>query len=212
MLIASCAVTQHHKQHGCVFFTVPHLPHNIFTHAVEILTWKDCTWSLLSRAVWLSQPPLMWQIFQARNHHFDLLQDSLQYVLVCLALGSPKMESAFHISHQHWVEEQDHLLRPAGSSPNAARCYCPRVQQDVLLASSTWCLRKQSLLVFAKLLSSHLIPTLSLVHKIILFHMQDIFFLLSFVKSWAAHLAYMTGSLWTAAQPSALPAAFPSSL
>lgn len=43
--------------------------------------------------------------------------------------------------------------------------------------------------------------------------MQDMtFFLLSFMKFWAAHLAYMTRSLWTAAQPFAVPAASPSAV
>lgn len=52
-----------------------------------------------------------------------------------------------------------------------------------------------------------------LVPEVIIFHMQDMtFFWLSFMRFCTAHFAYVTGSLWTAAQPSAVPAASPSSV
>ena len=51
------------------------------------------------------------------------LLDSLQYVLVPLALGVPKLNTALHIwPHQYWIEGKNHLSFPAGNIlPNAAK-------------------------------------------------------------------------------------------
>lgn len=93
-----------------------------------------------------------------------------------------------------------------------AGCCCPPVQQGILLASSTWCPRKHSLF-FSQAALQPLGSQSVLVLEIIIFDMQDMtFFLLSFMKFWTAHLTYMTRSLWTAAQPFAVPAAYSSAV
>lgn len=73
-----------------------HLLHNVFTYADEITLEPSLQSSLACLSLHSCD-----RFFKPINHRFDSLQDPSQYVFVCLALGNPEMESAFHMSQQH---------------------------------------------------------------------------------------------------------------
>lgn len=93
-----------------------------FTIAFDLLT-KVHLLKCYAKQFWLSQPFLKGEMFQSLTHLRVLLLDSLGYIRVSLALGSPKLDPVLSVwPHQCWAEGKDYCPPSAGDAlPNAAK-------------------------------------------------------------------------------------------
>lgn len=93
-----------------------------FTIAFDLLT-KVHLLKCYAKQFWLSQPFLKGEMFQSLTHLRVLLLESLGYIRVSLALGSPKLDPVLSVwPHQCWAEGKDYCPPSAGDAlPNAAK-------------------------------------------------------------------------------------------
>ena len=155
----------------------------------------------------LTQPCLRGQMLLSQFCASSL--DSLQYVHVSLALGSPELGPVLHVCpHQCWGEGKDHLPRSAGDTP-------PNAVQDSRLCCKSTLLVHVQLSVHPQVLfyqaafqlgdPQHILCMGLVFPRCRTFHFSR----LNFSRVLSAHFSSLLRSCWTAAGPSGLTASPP---
>lgn len=128
---ASCPVTAHHwEQPGSIFSSAP--VGYLCKHKIP-LKLPQVEKSHLSQSLLI----LYWliQLLQVLNCLHGTSLDSCQFVHISFVLGEPRTGPRTpHVSHQCWVQVQDHLPRPAG---RPLGCFATSLSCKVPLNGST---------------------------------------------------------------------------
>lgn len=94
----------------------------ILTSYLNIFIKAPQPFLLQAEQLQFSQLLLTWHIFQTINHLSSPLLSCFQCVYISPVLGRPEPDIALQISHQDWVEGNNHLPQCAGKVlPNATQ-------------------------------------------------------------------------------------------